>query len=339
MSRHVRLDFEGAVHHVMTRGIEKRRIFLCREDREDLLARICEAVASLDATVYAWALMPNHYHLLVRTGTFRLPRIMSSINTGYVVTFNRRHDRIGHLFQNRYKSRLVQEDFSLLNLVRYILLNPIKAGIIDSLAELAGYEWTGYSTLTGNRKREWQNSEYVLSLFGSNIKEARRNLYSFLNEEETTEEDICDGVLVPRAEEWVFEKEGRGRESWGSGEGITGDHSFIGNALNKLNVRNSNEPTTLDREPLPLTVLADVISRGYGILPDELEGGVRTESVSRVRSLFIWAAIHICKYRLREIAVFLGLSISAISQAEKRVRAILFRECPKMRVTLQKLLK
>jgi len=339
MSRHVRLDFEGAVHHVMTRGIEKRRIFLCLEDREDLLARICEAVASLDATVYAWALMPNHYHLLVRTGTFRLPRIMSSINTGYAVSFNRRHDRIGHLFQNRYKSRLVQEDFSLLNVVRYILLNPIKARIIESLAELASYEWTGYSTLIGNRKRVWQNSEFVLSQFGSDITEARRNLYSFLNEEETNEEDICDGVLVQKAEEWVFEKEGKGRESWGSGEGITGDRSFIENILKKLNTGNSLELTTLNREQLSLMVLADVISQEYGIHTDELEGGVRTENVSRVRSLFIWAAIHICKYRLREIAEFLGLSISAISQAEKRVRKILFKEYPQLRVVLQKLLK
>jgi len=338
MSRHVRLDFEGAVHHVMTRGIEKRQIFLCPEDRNDLLARICEAVASLDATVYAWALMPNHYHLLIRTGTFRLPRIMSSINTGYVVSFNRRHDRVGHLFQNRYKSRLVQEDFCLLNLVRYILLNPIKAGIVNSLAELAGYEWTGYSALCGKRKREWQNCEYVLSLFGRDIMKARKSLYSFLNEEET-EEEICNGVLVPTDDEWVFEKEGRGRESWGSGEGITGDHSFIENTLSKLNAMDSLGRTTLNREPLPLTVLADVISRGYGIHADELEGGVRTEYVSKVRSLFIWAAIHICKYRLREIAEFLELSISAISQAEKRVRNTTYKTDPHLRVVLQKLLK
>jgi putative transposase len=104
MPRQARLDAPDTLHHVMVRGLERRVIFRDDTDREDFVARLATLAAAGALTVYAWALLPNHAHLLVRTGTRPLPRSMRSLLTGYAGAFNRRHTRVGHLFQNRYKS-------------------------------------------------------------------------------------------------------------------------------------------------------------------------------------------------------------------------------------------
>ena len=129
MPRQARLDAPGALHHVMGRGIEGVSIFRSDEDREDFLTRLgalCEAEA---LSVHAWALLDNHFHLLIRTGKQRISEGMRKLLTGYVVRFNRRYGRYGHLFQNRYKSILCEEDPYLLELTRYIHLNPVRAGV------------------------------------------------------------------------------------------------------------------------------------------------------------------------------------------------------------------
>ena len=126
MPRQARLDAPGTLHHVMARGIEGRNIFRTDKDRNDFLDRLaaqCEAEA---LKVYGWTLIPNHFHLLVRTGNRSISASMRKILTGYVVRFNRRHQRQGHLFQNRYKSIVCEEDPYLLELTRYIHLNPLR---------------------------------------------------------------------------------------------------------------------------------------------------------------------------------------------------------------------
>jgi REP element-mobilizing transposase RayT len=139
MPRQARLDAPGTLHHVMARGIEGTNIFRTDKDRDDFLDRLaaqCEADA---LKVYAWALIPNHLHLLARTGNRPLFVSMRKILTGYVVRFNRRHKRQGHLFQNRYKSIVCEEDPYLLELTRYIHLIPLRAGMVRTLKELERY--------------------------------------------------------------------------------------------------------------------------------------------------------------------------------------------------------
>ncbi len=136
MPRQPRLDNPGALHHVMGRGIEKTKIFRGDFDREDFLTRLSGLCRDGHLIIYAWALMPNHFHLLVRTGRQPIFRSMKKLLTGYVVNFNRRHKRYGHLFQNRYKSVLCQDDPYLLELTRYIHLNPLRSGIVNSCGEL-----------------------------------------------------------------------------------------------------------------------------------------------------------------------------------------------------------
>src|SRR4030042_803874 len=128
MPRKSRIDGPGALHHIIGRGIDRNKIFLNDEDRDDFLERLAANLKRTQISCYAWALLPNHFHLLLRTGTAPVASLMRRLLTGYAVTFNLRHRRHGHLFQTRYKSILCQADAYLLELVRYIHLNPLRAG-------------------------------------------------------------------------------------------------------------------------------------------------------------------------------------------------------------------
>jgi REP element-mobilizing transposase RayT len=119
MPRQPRLDAPGVLHHVMARGIERRKIFLDNSDRNEFVNRLAVIAERGDFIVYAWSLMPNHFHLLVRTGKAPLSRNMRSLLSGYAGYFNRRHKRHGHLFQNRFKSIVCEDDPYLLELTRY----------------------------------------------------------------------------------------------------------------------------------------------------------------------------------------------------------------------------
>ena len=152
MPRQARLDAPGVLQHVMARGIERRKIFWDDKDRSSFLERLALILEETQTQCYAWALIPNHFHLLLRTGPTPLSKVMRRLMTGYAVTFNKRHKRSGHLFQNRYKSVVCEEDPYLLELIRYIHLNPLRAGLVEDLKELNKYPWTGHSAILGRRK-------------------------------------------------------------------------------------------------------------------------------------------------------------------------------------------
>ena len=133
MPRKARLDASGALHHIIVRGIERRKIFRDDSDRDNFLNRIGGILRDSQTRCFAWALMPNHFHLLLRTGPVPVSNVMRRLLTGYAVSFNLRHRRSGHLLQNRYKSILCQEDAYLLELVRYIHLNPLRAKLVSDV--------------------------------------------------------------------------------------------------------------------------------------------------------------------------------------------------------------
>jgi len=130
MPRKARIDAPGALHHIIVRGIERRKIFYDDNDRDNFLNRLGVILIESQNQCFAWALIPNRLHLLLRTGVAPIATVMRRLLTGYAVSFNRRHRRHGQLFQNRYKSILCQEDPYLIELVRYIHLNPLRAGLV-----------------------------------------------------------------------------------------------------------------------------------------------------------------------------------------------------------------
>ena len=137
MPRLARLDAPGVLHHVMIRGIERCKIFLNDKDREDFVERLAKLLPNTKTACYAWVFIPNHAHFLFRTGLVPLATLMKRVLTGYAVSFNHRHNRHGQLFQNRYKSIVCQEDVYLKELVRYIHMNPLRAGIVKDAIQQA----------------------------------------------------------------------------------------------------------------------------------------------------------------------------------------------------------
>ena len=174
MPRKARIDAPGALHHIIVRGIERRKIFYDDDDRDYFLERFKVVLTQTRTPCFAWTLIPNHLHLLIRTGLTPIATVMRRLLTGYAVTFNRRHRCHGHLFQNRYQSILCQEDLYLLELVRYMHLNPLRAGIVKELKELDTYPYCGHSVLMGKKKREWQDADYILRFYNSKYSTARR---------------------------------------------------------------------------------------------------------------------------------------------------------------------
>ena len=136
MPRQARLDAPGTLHHVMIRGIDKSNIVDDRKDRQSFVSRMGDIASDTKTAIYAWALMANHAHILLRSGPKGLSAFMRRFLTGYAITYNKRHFRSGHLFQNRYKSIICEEDAYFQELVRYIHLNPLRAMLVKNLSGL-----------------------------------------------------------------------------------------------------------------------------------------------------------------------------------------------------------
>ena len=167
----------------MVRGIEGRPIFSDDHDRRELLSRISRVFPECGTRCYAWALMPNHAHLVIRTGHRRLSHVMARLGTGYAGYFNERHARAGHLFQNRYKSVPVLDDAYLLVVIRYVHRNPLEAGAVRDGEALRRFPWTGHAVLMGERTAVFQDVGFVLDRFGRSRTRARARLRAWTEDD------------------------------------------------------------------------------------------------------------------------------------------------------------
>ena len=179
-------------------GLTAGRFFSDTKDHENFFERLGNLLVETQTFCYAWALIPNHFHLLLKMGNNTISNLIKRLLTGYAVTYNRRYGRSGHLFQNRYKSILCQEDAYLLELVRYIYLNPLRANLIPHYDRLGSYPYCGHGVVLGQMKRDWQDSEYVLRLFGKEPGLARRNYRDFVGNgiEQGERPDLIGGGLL-----------------------------------------------------------------------------------------------------------------------------------------------
>ncbi len=227
MPRTARLDAPGVLHHVMIRGIEGKKIFWSNKDRNDFIDRLEKLCPQMHITCYAWAFMSNHAHFLFRTGNVPLSKLMRRLLTGYVISFNRRHKRQGQLFQNRYKSIICQEDTYLLELVRYIHLNPIRAGIVNTFTELKNYKYCGHKNMMSKGEYEWQDTNYILGYFDKNKKAAQKEYISFIKKgiKEGCKPELTGGGLIRSLGGWTEAK-----EVFKSGVKIMGDERILGDS-------------------------------------------------------------------------------------------------------------
>jgi REP element-mobilizing transposase RayT len=166
----------------MVRGIEGRAIFSDDRDRREFLHRVSRVFLECGTSCYAWALMPNHVHFVVRTGQRRLAHVMARLLTGYAGYFNERHARAGHLFQNRYKLVPVLDDDYLLVVIRYVHRNPLEAGFVRDAEALRRYPWGGHAALVGERTAAFQDVGFVLDRFGPSRTRARERLQAWMED-------------------------------------------------------------------------------------------------------------------------------------------------------------
>ncbi len=317
MPRGKRLNILGGVYHLYTRGIERKEIFKDNTDREEFLSRFADALEKTKSSCYAWALMPNHIHLMVRTGKGSLSDIARRLLTGYAIYYNRRHKRRGYLYQNRYKSILCQEDIYFEELVRYIHLNPLKANIVSTLNQLDNYPFSGHSTIIGNKPNTWQKRDEVLLYFGKKGKEAIANYREFIkqgiNQNEKTI-DFLGGGLVRSAGGWsslISRK--RKKEYWRGDERILGDDSFVNKVLNEAEEK-IDQRDRLVREGWDLAMIARKACQTLNTELQSIKKRGKNNSRSEARALICYWACRELGISGRDTAAFLNISNPAVSK-------------------------
>jgi putative transposase len=320
MPRQARIDAPGGLHHIVVRGIERREIFEDDKDREDFLGRLSGLLQETATPCYAWSLMTNHVHLLLRTGTVPIATIMRRLLTGYAVRFNRRHRRYGHLFQNRYKSILCEEDGYLRQLVAYIHLNPVRAGIVAGVAALKTFPYTGHSALMGKRVLAWQDTQFVLTLFGRTVSEARRNLQRHVSKWGVKGPcpELTGGGLIRSAGGWRAVKEAyRDGIRLASDERILGSSQFVERALEKAGEAYDRR-MRIRASGVDLSRVIDTVCEFLKVEERELASPTRRPKIARARALVGLIAIRDLSITGSEVARRLNVDRSAISRAVQR---------------------
>ena len=325
MPRQSRIDAPGALHHVMIRGIEKRVIFRDDRDRDAFLDRMGGILVESSTPCYAWSLLDNHAHFLLRTGKMPISRVMRKLLTGYAVTFNRRHRRHGHFFQNRYKSVLCEEEAYLQELVRYIHLNPFRAGLVKGLRELGSYPYSGHSVLMGKKKRAWQDRDYVLRYFGQTEREAKKRYVSFVSKgiEEGSRPDLVGGGLLRTVGGWKGLKDLRD-----SGERVRGDERILGGSeFVERVLRESDEEwekkSLLRQRGVNLERLLEKFAGRFGVDSEDLKSGSKVSTVAKARAVLCYLGVRKLGLTSVTMSKELGISPSAVSKAIVRAQKAL----------------
>jgi putative transposase len=325
MPRLARLDAPGILHHVMIRGIERGEIFKDDKDRDNLIERLSDLLPKTHTVCYAWAFMSNHVHFLFRSGPAGLPYFMQRLLTGYVVTFNRRHNRHGQLFQNRYKSIVCQEDAYLKELVRYIHLNPIRAKIVPDISALNNYYYSGHCALMGRKQRSWQNTEYILQAFAQNKQEAKKRYLDFVNSgiDQGRRDDLVGGGLIRSLGGWTeIRKIGRKNKDRIKGdERILGDGGFVDRII--FQAKDMYERRyELKRRGYDFNKVCEIVSQIFQMDIKTVLSKGRQQDKVKARSLICFWSVNELKMTVSELAKIFDQSPSTISYAVERGKDI-----------------
>lgn len=317
MPRSARIDAPGVLHHIIGRGIERRRIFVDDADRADFLTRLAALAQTEALAVYAWALLPNHFHLLCKTKCRPLSVSMHRLLTGYAVNFNLRHRRHGHLFQNRFKSIVCQENPYLKELVRYIHLNPLRSGLVEDAASLETFPYCGHGALVGTARQDWQDSAYVLSLFGHSRTAARRAYRQFVAGGATMgrKPQLVGGGLLRSLGGWsqvLSLRRRRGKSA--SDQRILGDDDFVRQVIGLTHERVRQNLRLLQPKP-GLRVVCQHVCQIYKVTERELCSGSRRRCVVAARCAASWVAVRELGYSGADVARHLGVTNSCVTRS------------------------
>lgn len=322
MARKSRIDAPGALHHVIVRGIERRPIFSDSQDYQWFLGRLGKILTDTSTACYAWVLMTNHVHLLLRTGKAPLSTAMRRLLTGYAQQFNRRHRRHGILFQNRYKSFLCEEEPYLMELVRYIHLNPVRAGIVQDLKGLKSYPCSGHSAIMGRKDFNWQDTKYILNRFSESLTAARCSYEAYVSKgiSDGRRPDLVGGGLLRSVGGWSALKAIRA-----TGMRVMGDERILGRSdFVESVIKSANEEyerrSQLSSRRLEIEKITEAVSGYFELTTDEIRSPSRRRAVARARAVISMAAIDNMGLSGADVARWLNLTPSAVSKLVSKVR-------------------
>ena len=320
MPRKSRIDAAGALHHIIARGIDRGKIFQDPTDKRNFLERLGEILKGTETRCFAWALIANHFHLMLKTGNVPIATVMRKLLTGHALWYNRRHRRTGHLFQNRYKSILCQEDAYLLELVRYIHLNPLRARLVRDMTALDKYSFSGHRVIIGRHSNDWQDTSSVLRLFCERVTEARSQYRAYVEKGIVIgrREDLIGGGLIRSHGGWANVKAMRRAKIFEKAdERILGDGDFVKKVLEaaeeKMKRRDAVQANGVTLESLVERVaeIFDIQSSEFWI-PGKHRWRVRAKSV-----LCYWANREL-EVSMSTLSRRMNVSVMAISNAVQR---------------------
>jgi putative transposase len=329
MPRQPRLDLPGLLYHVIARGIERREIFGDDRDRETFVDRLGELMTESDAKLYAWCLLSNHFHLVLKSGERPLAWIMRRLMTGHAVRYNLRPERSGHLFQNRYKSIVVEEEPHLLELIRYVALNPVRAGLVHSAEELDQYRWSGHGVLVGARRESWQEAEEVLARFARRRREAvaRYRQYVIDGWNQGRREDLTGGGLIRSA--GGAQKVGRQRPE----EREAADDRILGSGEFVEAVWRAAATVGVERPRRRWDDILKEIADRFGFETARILGGSRERRVSRARREFFLRALEEGGMSMAQLARRCAMNPASVSRAIALARVEAEPEAPRLNKT------
>jgi REP element-mobilizing transposase RayT len=295
MARQLRIEYPGAFYHVTSRGNQKQPVFLSSWDRARFLDYLDEAHEKLDALVHSYCLMESHYHLMLETRQANLSKIMHFMNTSFTIYLNKRHKRVGHLFQGRFKAILIEAETYAQELSRYIHLNPLRAGIVKRPEDHA---WSSLREYLGQRKPpRWLDTSFVLGLFGDDPDDARLQYAAFIS-----------SLLIPTVPNPFKNKNG-------GSPAILGSKGFL------ERIKETYLQGKAPNREFPLL-------RQYREKPPL--GRIRSEVVRRLgnedklsRNMAIFLTHGHTDYRLEEIGDYFGISQAAIGMVCLRIKQVL----------------
>lgn len=296
---------------MMARGIEGQDIFRDTRDLSQFLHRLSQVVTEGKVQLFAWCLMPNHFHFLVRPRVMFLSTMMRRLMTGYAVWHNRRHNRKGHLFQNRYKSIVVEEDPYFLELVRYIHLNPVRAGLVSRISELSKYPYAGHSVIIGQRDFDCQDVDGVLVWFGDKAEKARREYHNFMAAgfDQGAREDLRGGGLLRS----VGGRDKLSKKKEGDGDAL-GDPRILGSGKFVEEILEEELHHVGSKQTSSEDILTEVC-RKWGISRAQLLSKTKTRRVTRARREFFLRAHEEAGESMASLARLCGLAHTSVREA------------------------
>lgn len=304
MPRKARISVPGCVTHVMARCLDGIDLFTVDTDRIQFLELLRKYIRETDCRCYAWALMRNHYHIVIRTGALELWRTMKPLNMRYAQFHARRHGRRGPLFMDRYKSIATQDQRYIQELVRYVHLNPIRAGVCRDLDHLGVYPWTGDAAIMGNAISDFQDTQTVLRCFGEHPGSARKLYREYLAAGLDSIEDEFQQII--RANNSGVER-GRDTNRW-----IIGDPEFTRRAISQATARKVRVRSR-ESELQELKRLAKKLCETRKISEESLRIRHRGGPISECRRVFAYLAIRKLEISTSKVAEYLNVTPGAAS--------------------------